>query len=105
MYLFLYDLQMATRTEYQEEYCGMKGSKSGGGGSGGQGGPVIYPDCRASYEQQPVGGRVQARFKEQMKQRLMSQTRTATATSTGTKTGYIWLTFESPPNTHSLLVA
>jgi len=70
---------MSTRTEYQEEYCGMKSGGSGGGG--GNGGPTIFPDCQKSYEEQPVGGRAQFNFKQKMKQRITIQQAPPTAAS------------------------
>ena len=54
------------RTQYQEEYCGMKGGRgsgSGGGGSGG-GGSAGVAKLKSEIEQ-PVGGRVQAAYRAQ----------------------------------------
>lgn len=53
-------------TLYREEYCGYGGSGGGGGGGGKKGGGSegVQP-CKASYEIQPVGGRVAAKWEEQ----------------------------------------
>ena len=56
------------RTEYQVEYCGMKGKGKGGAG-GGKGGPEGLTPCRHNEDVQPVGGKVQARFRDEMLKR------------------------------------
>ena len=56
------------KTEYQEEYCGMKG-KGKGGGRGNGGGPSALIPCRHNEDVQPVGGRTQAKFREEMLQK------------------------------------
>lgn len=49
-----------SNSEYQVEYCGLGGGFGGGSGShGGQGGGMI--PCSKSLEEQPVGGKSQAR--------------------------------------------
>ena len=53
------------KTEYQEEYCGVKGKGKGGGGGNG-GGPSALTPCRHNEDVQPVGGRTQAKFREEM---------------------------------------
>ena len=56
------------KTEYQEEYCGMHGSKSGRGKSATGTSDVI--GCTKSYEVQPVGGRMAAKKQAEEAQRL-----------------------------------
>ncbi len=59
----------ATRSEYQVEYCGMKSKSKGGGGSGGaggEGGPEGLTPCKYNEDIQPVGGRVQAKYRDQI---------------------------------------
>ena len=53
----------AGRTEYQEEYCGM-GGKGGGRGGSKKGGPAPIVPCSKSEDEQPVGGRCAARYRE-----------------------------------------
>lgn len=50
---------MATHSEYQGEYCGLGSTVSGGGGGRGQASSIM--PCSKSLEEQPVGGRAQAR--------------------------------------------
>ncbi len=55
------------KTEYQEEYCGMRGKgRGGGGGAGGKGGPPGLTPCKYTEDIQPVGGRVQAKFRAEV---------------------------------------
>ena len=53
------------RSEYQEEYCGMKGKGKGGGGGSGDGPGGLTP-CKYNEDIQPVGGRVQAKYRDEM---------------------------------------
>ncbi len=60
------------KSEYQEEYCGQKGKgKGGAGGGGGAGGAGegLTP-CKHNEDVQPVGGRVQAKYREQMIEKM-----------------------------------
>ena len=56
---------MSGRSEYQVEYCGMKGKGKGGGGSG-EGGPQGLTPCKYNENVQPVGGRAQANYRQEM---------------------------------------
>ena len=56
------------RSEYQEEYCGMKGK--GKGGSGGSGDNPGLTPCKYNEDIQPVGGRIQAKYRDEMKSKL-----------------------------------
>ena len=69
---------MSNITEYQEEYCG-RGGGSGGGGGGtvmksSKDQPTTFPECTKSFEEQPVGGRVQERARAEAQARAQTAT-------------------------------
>ena len=53
------------RSEYQEEYCGLKGKGKGGAGGSGDGQGGLTP-CKYNEDIQPVGGRTQANYRDEM---------------------------------------
>lgn len=65
---------MATKniSEYQEEYCGLGGGTTGKGSGGDKGGPTIFPVCRKSYDIQPVGGRMQKKYRDALIAKIAS---------------------------------
>ena len=67
VYLFLFQLKM-NRSEYQEECCGMKGKVKGG--SGGSGESLGLTPCKYNEDIQPVGGRIQAKYRDEIKNKL-----------------------------------
>ncbi|CAD5116124.1 unnamed protein product [Dimorphilus gyrociliatus] len=65
---------MATKniSEYQEEFCGLGGGTTGKGSGGEKGGPTVFPVCRKSYDIQPVGGRMQKKYRDALLTKIAS---------------------------------
>ena len=57
------------KTNYQEEYCRMKGKKKKRGSGGGDRGSFALIPCKYNEDIQPVGGRVQSKIRDEVIQK------------------------------------